>query len=73
MHGVWKGTGRKFLLIEGVWRWGNVEGDWLMRIDPAMWYHGGTIGQQRFYCRFIALQIKAKIMGMPLRIYDKTP
>jgi hypothetical protein len=38
-----------------------------------MWYHGGTIGQQRFYSRFIALQIKAKMMGMPLVVYDKTP
>jgi hypothetical protein len=32
--------------------------------------HGGAVGQERFYGRFIALQIKAKAMGTPLPVYD---
>ena len=45
----------------------------LTEIDPAMWYHGGTLGLARYYSRFIALQIKAKMLGTPLVVYDKTP
>jgi len=45
----------------------------LTEADPAMWYHGGTLGLARYYSRFIALQIKAKILGTPLAVYDKTP
>lgn len=42
-----------------------------MCIDPAIWLHGGPIGQGRYFSRFIALQIKAKLMGSPLPIYKK--
>ncbi|PMD38029.1 putative flavin-containing monooxygenase [Hyaloscypha variabilis F] len=52
---------------------GELNGVWKGTGHPAMWYHGGTIGQQRFYSRFIALQIKAKMLGTPLVVYDKTP
>jgi hypothetical protein len=41
--------------------------------DPALWYHGGTQGLARYYSRFIALQIKASLLGTPLPIYLKTP
>lgn len=70
VKGAWKNTGRKFLIVfEEKWDGGKQ----LTNTDPAMWYHGGTIGQQRFYSRFIALQIKAKLMGKPLVVYNKTP
>lgn len=39
--------------------------------DPVMWYHGGTIGQARYYSRFIALQVKARLLGTPLPLYEK--
>jgi hypothetical protein len=43
-------------------------------LDPALWYIGGACSQARYYSRFIALQVKASIMGMPLPIYeDKFP
>jgi hypothetical protein len=45
----------------------------LTEADPAMWYHGGTLGMARYYSRFIALQIKAKMLGTPLAVYDETP
>ncbi|KAH6688097.1 dimethylaniline monooxygenase (N-oxide forming) [Leptodontidium sp. MPI-SDFR-AT-0119] len=37
--------------------------------NPAMWYHGGTIGQARYYSRFLALQVKARLLGTPLPLY----
>lgn len=40
-------------------------------VDPAIWLHGGSIGQGRYYSRFIALQIKAKLMGRPLPVYER--
>ncbi|KAH8652009.1 hypothetical protein BGZ61DRAFT_374837 [Ilyonectria robusta] len=40
---------------------------------PAFWYHGGAVGQARYMSRFIALQIKAKLLGTPLPIYGLTP
>ena len=39
--------------------------------DPAFWYHGGTLGTARYYSRFIAMQIQAKLLGTPLRVYNK--
>jgi hypothetical protein len=41
-------------------------------VDPGLFYHGGTIGQARYYARYIGLQIKAKLMGTPLPVYEKT-
>ncbi len=40
-------------------------------IDPALWMHGGTLGTSRYLSRFIALQIKASLMGTPLVPYEK--
>ncbi|KAH6713306.1 hypothetical protein BKA61DRAFT_608888 [Leptodontidium sp. MPI-SDFR-AT-0119] len=40
-------------------------------IDPAMWYHGGTIGQARYCSRFLALQVKAKLLKTPLALYER--
>lgn len=39
--------------------------------DPAIWYHGGAIGQARYYSRFIAMSIKARMLGTPLTVYEK--
>ena len=43
------------------------------RADPALWYHGGTQGQARYYSRFVALQVKAALLGTPLSVYRKIP
>jgi hypothetical protein len=34
---------------------------------------GGTIGQARYMSRFLALQIKADVEGVPFQPYTKTP
>lgn len=38
--------------------------------DPAMWYHGGDQAQARYFSRFIAISIKASVMGLPLPVYS---
>ena len=40
-------------------------------VDPAFWYLGGTLGGVRYYSRFIALQIKARLLGTPLKVYEE--
>jgi len=40
------------------------------KIDPGLWYMGGTIGHARYFSRHVALQIKAELMGMPLPVYE---
>ena len=41
--------------------------------DPGIWYMGGTIGLTRYMSRFLALQIKADVEGVPFQPYTKTP
>lgn len=45
----------------------------IWRTDPGLWLHGGTSGQARWMSRFIALQVKAMIIGSPLPLYSDTP
>ncbi|KAI9659393.1 MAG: hypothetical protein M1821_001651 [Bathelium mastoideum] len=52
---------------------GELRGAFKPSGHPAFWYHGGTIGQSRYFSRFIALQIKAKLLGSPLHVYKDTP
>jgi hypothetical protein len=40
-------------------------------LDPGLWYMGGTIGQSRYYSRFVALQIKAAMLRTPLPVFDE--
>ncbi|KAH7319169.1 dimethylaniline monooxygenase (N-oxide forming) [Rhexocercosporidium sp. MPI-PUGE-AT-0058] len=55
----------------GLDREGEVKGAFKPSGHPAMWYHGGTIGLARYYSRFLALQIKAKLLGTPLPLYER--
>ncbi|PVH81485.1 FAD/NAD(P)-binding domain-containing protein [Cadophora sp. DSE1049] len=55
----------------GLDREGELKGAFKPCGHPAMWYHGGTIGQARYYSRFLALQIKARSLGMPLPLYGR--
>ncbi|KPM39840.1 hypothetical protein AK830_g6729 [Neonectria ditissima] len=52
---------------------GELKGAFKPSGHPAFWYHGGAVGQARYMSRFIALQIKAKLLGTPLPVYKSTP
>ena len=68
IKGAFKPCGRKSSFHELRPRFTNFRS-----IDPALWYFGGTQGQARYYSRFVALQIKAALLGTPLTVYRKTP
>jgi len=38
-------------------------------IDPHLYYHGGDIRICRWFSRFIALQVQADVLGIPLEVY----
>lgn len=42
-------------------------------LDPRLWYMGGGCGHSRYFSRFVALQIKAALLGMPLRVFKGSP
>ncbi|KAK5047064.1 hypothetical protein LTR84_007006 [Exophiala bonariae] len=55
--------------------WGlNAEGELIGAFKytghPGVWYTGGDIGCARYFSRFVALQIKAQLMGTPLQLYE---
>ena len=52
---------------------GELRNGWTTTGHPALWYAGGAINQSRFLSRFLALQIKAALAGVPLRPYTKSP
>jgi hypothetical protein len=39
--------------------------------DPGIWYTGGDLAMGRYFSRFVALQIKADLLGTPLERYEK--
>lgn len=39
--------------------------------DPGLACHGGAIGPSRYFSRFLALHMKAELMGTPLKGYQK--
>ncbi|KAG7071325.1 Flavin-containing monooxygenase [Colletotrichum scovillei] len=54
----------------GVDNEGEINGAFKYPGHPGMWFTGGTIGHARFFGRFIALQIKADIIGYPFRRFE---
>ena len=58
--------------------WGmNPEGETLGAFKPTghprLWYIGGGCGHSRYFSRFVALQVKADLVGTPLQIYNGLP
>ncbi|EXM15812.1 FAD/NAD(P)-binding domain superfamily [Fusarium oxysporum f. sp. vasinfectum] len=52
---------------------GEIRGAFKPVGHPGMWYTGGGVCIARFYSRFLALQIKADLAGVPFEPYRKTP
>ncbi|PVH73674.1 FAD/NAD(P)-binding domain-containing protein [Cadophora sp. DSE1049] len=51
---------------------GEIKGAFKPCGHPAFWFHGGAVGQARYFARFIALQVKARLLGTPLPLYEAT-
>lgn len=44
---------------------------WKPTAHEALWFHGGNLALSRFYSRFLALQLKARMEGIPTPVYGR--
>ena len=52
----------------GPWQ-GELRNMWKPTAVNALWYHGGNLALSRFYSRFLALQLKARMEGIATPVY----
>jgi putative flavoprotein involved in K+ transport len=64
---VW-GLGSNTKKDPGPWE-GEPRNMWKPTQQEALWFHGGNLHQSRHYSQFLALQLKARLEGIPTPIY----
>ena len=64
---VW-GLGSNTRKDPGPWE-GEQRNMWKPTQQEALWLHGGNLAQSRYYSRILALQLKARVVGMPTPVY----
>ena len=52
----------------GPWE-GELRNLWKPTAQPNLWFHGGNLHQSRHYSQFLALQLKARLEGLPTPVY----
>ena len=52
----------------GPWE-GELRNMWKPTAQPGLWIHGGNLQQSRFYSLQLALQLKARMEGIPTPVY----
>jgi putative flavoprotein involved in K+ transport len=52
----------------GPWE-GELRNMWKPTRQEALWFHGGNLHQSRHYSLYLALQIKARLEGIPTPVY----
>ncbi|KAF2096611.1 FAD/NAD(P)-binding domain-containing protein [Rhizodiscina lignyota] len=70
---VGKEIGEKLDDWWGVDKEGELRGAWRPMAQPNIWFTGGNLGLARFYARYLAMQIKADVEGIPLKVYKGDP
>jgi len=68
---VW-GYGSGTAYDPGPWE-GEQRNMWKPTQQPGLWFHGGNLAQSRQYSRYLALQLKARLEGVPTPVYDLQP
>jgi len=56
----------------GPWE-GELRNMWKPTAQPGLWFHGGNLAQSRFHSLHLALQIKARMEGIPTPVYRPDP
>lgn len=56
----------------GPWE-GEQRNMWKPTHQPGLWFMGGNLAQARFYSRFLALQLKARQVGLPTPVFALAP
>lgn len=54
----------------GPWQ-GELRNMWKPTAHPALWFHGGNLALSRFYSKFVAMQIKARMAGLDTPVYGR--
>ncbi|HYN11865.1 MAG TPA: NAD(P)/FAD-dependent oxidoreductase [Burkholderiales bacterium] len=68
---VWGlGSGTKY--DPGPWV-GELRNMWKPTPQRALWFHGGNLMQARHYSLYLALQLKARMEGIPTPVYGSAP
>jgi putative flavoprotein involved in K+ transport len=52
----------------GPWE-GELRNMWKPTAQENMWFHGGNLHQSRHYSRYLSLQLKARMEGLPTPVY----
>jgi len=60
------GSGTKY--DPGPWE-GELRNMWKPTRQPGLWFHGGNLMQSRHYSLYLALQLKARMEGIPTPVY----
>ncbi|MEM7444186.1 MAG: NAD(P)/FAD-dependent oxidoreductase [Pseudomonadota bacterium] len=56
----------------GPWE-GEQRNMWKPTHQEALWFHGGNLHQSRHYSKYLALQLKARLEGVPTPVYGMEP
>jgi putative flavoprotein involved in K+ transport len=64
--GVGSGTAKD----PGPWE-GELRNMWKPTAQEGLWFHGGNLAQSRHYSRYLALQLKARLEGLPTPVYAR--
>jgi len=68
---VW-GLGSDTKADPGPWV-GELRNMWKPTQQPNLWFHGGNLMQSRHYSLYLALQLKARMEGIPTPVYSLDP
>ena len=68
---VW-GLGSDTTYDPGPWE-GEQRNMWKPTQQPGLWFHGGNLAGSRSYSRYLALQLKARLEGIPTPVYALQP
>ncbi|GAA4160760.1 NAD(P)/FAD-dependent oxidoreductase [Shinella granuli] len=68
---VW-GLGSDTPKDPGPWE-GEQRNMWKPTQQEALWFHGGNLHQSRYYSQYLALQLKARMEGIPTPVYALQP
>jgi putative flavoprotein involved in K+ transport len=68
---VW-GLGSDTAYDPGPWE-GEQRNMWRPTQQPGLWFHGGNLAQSRHYSLYLALQLKARLEGIPTPVYELQP
>jgi putative flavoprotein involved in K+ transport len=66
------GLGSNTTKDPGPWE-GELRNMWKPTQQEGLWFHGGNLHQSRHYSQFLALQLKARMEGMPTPVYGLAP